>query len=275
MDTLICLDIDGTITEDKFSVPIEIVNYLRGLVNKGYSLFLVTGRPFSFTIKALSGFDFPYYLSCQNGSVILLMPEKKELDRKYLSSSVLPPVENAYQEFPLDFLIYSGYETGDFCYYRRKNFSKEYLEYLDDLQKREEAPWQDVHSFDKGGLFSFPLIKGFGPKKIMELIKDKLEEQDLFQLSLIKDPFNAVYRLLLITERSVNKGSAVHFLKKNLKSKYVIAAGDDENDASMIAIADTKIVMNTAPTHLKRVADIIALPPRELGIIHALEEVLA
>ena len=49
---------------------------------------------------------------------------------------------------------------------------------------------------------------------------------------------------------------------------------DDENDLSMLKVADKKIVVNTAPSHLKTIADVICLPPKELGIIHALKEVL-
>lgn len=274
MDTLICLDIDGTITDTKFSVPKEITNYLKNLSNKGYDLFFVTGRPFAFALGALKSFDFPYYLCCQNGSIILSMPEKKELNKKYLSSSILPLVEKAYEEFSLDFLVYSGYEKGDFCYYRKNNFSKEHLEYIKDLQKRQDAIWVNVPSFSKDFLLSFPLIKCFGSRATMEIIKEKLEKEKLLAITLIKDPFNLNYHLLLITDHSVSKGNAVKFLKDKLNKKRIVVAGDDNNDISMLAIADKKIVINTAPSEMQKEADIIALSPKELGIIYALEEVL-
>jgi len=274
MDTLICLDIDGTITEDKFSVPEEIREYLKNLSLKGYPLAFVTGRDFTFAHKAIEKFDFSYSIACQNGSIILSMPEKKELFRNYLDGSILPILEKAYEEVPIDFLIYSGYEKGDFCFYRKKNLQKESLMYIEDLQKRQNASWQEVEDFDPRHFSSFPLIKGFGPAKVMEMIKEKLSEYDFFDLSLIHDPFDDRYRLLQITKKGVSKGSAVSYLKKHLNLSYTVVAGDDENDESMIDVADKKIVVTTAPTSLKEKADIIALNPNELGIIHALNEAL-
>jgi len=272
MDPLICLDIDGTITDDKYSVPKEICDYLKDLSKKGLTIFFETGRDSSFALRALSEMNFPYYLACQNGSVVLSMPEKKILTKTYMKRDILPFLEEAYKELNLDYLIYAGCEKGDFCYYRRDKFSDEYLQYLDDLQQRQEALWENVKSFD--GIEAFPLIKGFGPLKVMEIVKEDLSKHLSLRVSLNKDPFKKNFRLLLITDSQASKGNALLFLKEKLKKNHVIAAGDDNNDKTMIEQADYKIVINTAPERLKEKADKIALPPSENGIIHALKEVL-
>jgi hypothetical protein len=51
----------------------------------------------------------------------------------------------------------------------------------------------------------------------------------------------------------------------------VIAAGDDENDISLLNAADTKIAMSHAPEALQQVADFIAPPTKDCGIIKALQ----
>ena len=271
---MICLDIDGTITEDKFSVPEKTEKYLQELSEKGYPIFFETGRSFAFAMRSLEKFSFPYYISPQNGSVILQMPEKKEIFKKYLDRSNLNIIEEVFSENCTDFFIYSGYEKKDCCYYRKQNFSKIELEYIASVQDREHAYWIPVDNFDDGMFSSFPLIKGFGPRKAMELLKEKLNQTSLFQVSLNKDPFIESYYLLLITHKEVSKGSALMALKEKLGVKRVIAAGDDDNDKSMLLKADIKIVINTASQDLKSLADVIALRPNEYGIINALKEVL-
>lgn len=274
MDTLICLDIDGTITEDKFSVPKKTENYLQELAIKGYPIFFETGRSFSFAMNLLKNFSFPYYISPQNGSVILKMPEKKEVFKKYLKYEHFSVIEEAVSKFSTDFCIYSGYENNDCCYYRKQNFSKDDLDYIAKVQDREQVNWVSVKDFDSNTFSSFPLIKGFGLLKDMQLLKKELSKSPFFQVSLNKDPFIEPYYLLLITHKEVSKGAALIELKKKLGLKKVVAAGDDDNDESMLLKADTKIVMETATQDLKDLADIIAPRPNECGIVTALKEVL-
>ena len=54
----------------------------------------------------------------------------------------------------------------------------------------------------------------------------------------------------------------------------MIAAGDDENDISLLEAADVKIAMSHAPEKLQEIAQFIAPPTRDLGIITALQMVL-
>ena len=60
MNGWIALDIDGTITLDKYSVPQEVVDYLRKLEKSGWNIAMATGRSFVFASMALSKFDFPF-----------------------------------------------------------------------------------------------------------------------------------------------------------------------------------------------------------------------
>ena len=53
---------------------------------------------------------------------------------------------------------------------------------------------------------------------------------------------------------------------------YVIAAGDDLNDLSMLAAADCKIVMENAPLQMHSIAHILAPSAQKQGIIAALKE---
>ena len=131
----IALDIDGTITLDKYSVPSEVVEALRKFVGEGWNLLMTTGRPYSFASMALEAFDFPYIFSAQNGSIVMEIPERKVLFKNDMLQSSIQLVEEAYTGIDSDFVIYAGYEKGDFCYWRPKKLNAEEHRYLDDIQK--------------------------------------------------------------------------------------------------------------------------------------------
>ena len=95
----IALDIDGTITLDKYSVPKPVVQYLRHLHEEGWNIAMATGRPFAFGSIALSEFDFPYIFLAQNGSIAIEMPSKKILFKK-LKMKGLEPLR---KKFTIDF----------------------------------------------------------------------------------------------------------------------------------------------------------------------------
>jgi len=266
----IALDIDGTITLDKYSVPRQVTDYLRQLQKEGWNIAMATGRPYAFASMALSDFDFPYIFLAQNGSIALEMPTKKVLFQNYISSHSIALVEKAYEGIDSDFLVYAGFEKGDFCYWRPQRLSPDDLHYLKDLQKRQKEKWQQVDQFDL--LDDFPLIKCFGNETRMNQIATKLRETGKFQVTKIRDPFEEGYFLLLVTDQKASKGASLKevFALKG-RGPRVIAAGDDENDISLLQAADIKIAMAHAPESLQRVATFIAPPTRDHGIITALQ----
>ena len=78
--------------------------------------------------------------------------------------------------------------------------------------------------------------------------------------------------MLLVTDLSASKGgSLLEVLRLKGRGAKVIAAGDDENDLSLLKAADVKIAMDHAPKSLKEIADFIAPPTKDCGIIHALQ----
>lgn len=268
----IALDIDGTITLDKYSVPSAVVAFLRDLHRDGWNIAMATGRPFAFAAMALSQFDFPYTFIAQNGSLALSMPEKKLLFKTYLSANSISFFEQAYEGIESDFLIYAGYEKGDFCYWRPNRFSKEDLHYISDLQKRQKEKWEEVDRFESIQLDAFPLIKCFGNEKKMDLIAKRLRTFKKFEITKLRDPFEEGYYILLVTSENVSKGdSLMKVFQLKGRGAHVIAAGDDENDISLLNVADTKIAMAHAPESLQRVATFIAPPTKDHGIIKALQ----
>jgi hypothetical protein len=211
----------------------------------------------------------------QNGADILAMPEKKLVFRHYLDSSVLPALEEAYQGEREHFLIYSGYEHGDFCYYCPERFSPPLLTHLETIQALSPEPWKALASFAFESPLRFPLAKCLGSKESMQRVNQRLSEVAELSATLIHDPLGEEIYLNLVTCQGATKGHALRQIQAlaGHTEGLVIAAGDDLNDISMLHEADVKIVMATAPQEMHALAHILAPPSDACGIITALKQV--
>lgn len=268
---LIALDIDGTLTGRDHLVPHEVVDYLHHLFDEGWKIVLLTGRPLSYARHGIANFNFPFYLAVQNGADILEMPTGKLAQRSYLDMEAVYSIDKLHDEY----LIYSGFEGGDFCYYQPKRFSQEMLKYLKKLEKLSNSPWQPIEHLDISQTH-FPLIKCIGHRKDLEPVQQKLSECSNIAAALINDPVSdGFYDLILVNHVDATKGCALKRIQKYLGiSGPVIAAGDDENDVPMLRVADIAIAMGTAPEHVLKEGDIIAPPATEMGIIPALTQAI-
>lgn len=271
MKGIIALDIDGTITPEHHGISREIVTFLGNLHEDGWRLIFITGRTFSWGYSALRFLPFPYYFAVQNGAIILEMPSRKILSKKYLDHSIIPAMETICQGKPTDFVVYAGYEFNDRCFYRPKHFDKDLLDYLKTRQQGLEESWEAVESFDELPIDSFPSVKCFGKMEWLKGITEEIESKLQLHIPVIRDTFNENYYVAQATNPLVSKGYALKdFIKFIGERGVVIAAGDDYNDRTMLDEADIKVVMATAPQDLRDMADIIAPSANVNGIIQGL-----
>jgi hydroxymethylpyrimidine pyrophosphatase-like HAD family hydrolase len=276
MKGCICLDIDGTITADPFSIPKVVISYFETLQKEGWSFLFSTGRDFSFASKLFKDVSFPFFLSLQNGADVLEMPKANPLYKQHLSYDIIPDLEKMYQDLKEDFLVYAGWQEGDFCYYRPHRFSCEMLEHLKRLESFASKPWRAIEDFSLLKGSSFSLIKGLGSLEEMNLLHERLERRGRLQVSMIEDPLarGSIY-LNLITASKVTKGSVINKLRDLFPKEAVfIAAGDDYNDIPLLEAADRKIAMEGSPKALIERADLIAKSAKEMGIIKALQTII-
>lgn len=273
MKIAIALDIDGTLTHRADWIDPRLVEFLRGLVAQGVPIALVTGRTFSYAEKVLGYLDFPYLLAVQNGADLLEMPAKRSLERHYLDASLISEIDRAYDGQEEDFIIYAGVDRGDFCFYRPERFSLKMRPYLKKLESLGAAAWRESDfSLDQE---RFPLIKCFGNKEAMQALHQRLKRNPAVEVAMIHDPIDPSLYLNLITHPEANKGSVIRFFRRSLEGAVIIAAGDDDNDVKMLKEADVAIVMETAPSEMHALADIVARPAQQCGLMEAIEEAMA
>lgn len=271
----IALDIDGTITDDSHHAPREVVRFLHAVQKKGWELIFITGRTFSFAYRVVKEFDFPFYLAVQNGADILSMPDQKLIARHYLDQRMIPILERAYEGEKEDFIVYAGYQHGDFCYYRPQYFSAQLTEHLQKIMALSLEPWKSVSDFNFDQESSFPLAKCLGTKESMQRVNALLQTCPDVSATMIRDPLGENIYLNLVTTKQATKGHALQIVKQMVgDTGPVIAAGDDLNDVSMLLPADIRIVMASAPLEMHSLATILAQHGAEHGIISALKKAI-
>ena len=102
-------------------------------------------------------------------------------------------------------------------------------------------------------------------------------EHDLhLHAPLNRDPFNPDYYVIQATHPKATKGEVLKdFIQINqIRGPLIAAEGDDNNDLSMLKIADIKVVMANAPEELLKLADVIAPPANHDGIVQGLRQAI-
>ena len=143
---LIALDIDGTITYNMKPLDSRVRLFLTGLYEQGWTFVFITGRTFEFGYKVLESLAFPYYYAPQNGAILLEMPERKILNKKYLGKSILPSMTKICEEESSSFVIYAGFEYNNCCYYCPDQFYPDLLTYLEARCKAFGEVWTPLNS---------------------------------------------------------------------------------------------------------------------------------
>lgn len=272
---IIALDIDGTVTAQAHELDSKVIDALHSLSKEGWAFIFITGRPFQWGFATLEALPFSYALAVQNGALLLEMPSRKILVRKYLTQKILPQIEKIGQEYETDFVVYSGLENNDLCYYRSATYSPSDLSY--GLKRAEflGEKWQFVPTFSDLPISRFTSIKFFTQDDRAYLLSAKIEKEMGLHAPPNRDPFNLNYFVIQATHAEATKGNILkEFIREKKMTGPIIAAGDDHNDLSMLKMAHMKVVMENAPLDLLAIADVIAPPATHQGIIIGLAEAI-
>lgn len=272
---LIALDIDGTLTDKIETVHPDVVDYLSDLHNKGWQFIFITGRPLRWGERTVQTLNFPCALAVQNGALILEWPTKHILDRQYLTQNFLPQMEAVCKKYMMNFVVYTGSENEDRCYYCPQHFDPELHAYLLRRATLTEEEWIPLESYADLPFTTFSAFKCFATKEQAHLLSVQIEETLKLHAPPIRDPFSDTYFVIQVTHAHATKGRALqrYATMHNIQGP-IIAAGDDCNDMSMLRVADFKIAMTDAPEELRAIADVIAPPASQNGLIIGLQKIL-
>lgn len=274
MKGVIALDIDGTITHGLEDVSMDVIDYLHTLVVEGWQVVFITGRTFALAERVLQVLPFPYLLAVYNGALIIDMPTQTVIQRQYLAKEDLALFQPISLEAANDCVVYTGWENADRCYYRPAQFEPAMLEYAQHRQTRKMESWEGLEEFESLPVMTFPSLKYFGASPAIDKLCHRIEEKLGLHAPLCYDSIYKGYGIAQVTHAQATKGMALRTLAQRCQAPVTIAAGDGGNDASMLEVANIRVVMQNAPPAILKLADIVAPPAEANGIISGLRQAI-
>lgn len=270
---IVALDIDGTLTTFRDHLPDEVNAFLNQVIEEEWIVLFITGRTFSFAEPMIAGLKGTFYMAVQNGAALYSLPSKVQLAKHYLSRSCIPALDPFFEGRSFGLLIESGREAEDRCYYCPDAFSAEEKAYLQLRRKMSKEAWIPLAGFSELPLTEFAVGKFFAKREEAEELSTLLEQQHPVRSIVIRDPFREGYCLAHINAKGASKGAILsQFHTQYAPHMPILAAGDDWNDKEMLERSTYKIVMQNAPQEMHSLADYLAPPAKEQGIIPALRE---
>ncbi|MBO4863773.1 MAG: HAD family phosphatase [Eubacterium sp.] len=243
-------DLDGTILTDEKKISPGTKKALTDFVNRGNTFAVCTGRDINSARAAYRSLELDVrgsFAIAYNGAQIYDIDNEKTVYRTGVEISLVAEILALAKEFGIhvhtyndDFILSPAYnECMDF--YRR--VIKTPLIVADDIVKfLDKAP---------GKLICIELHDHAKQEKFREMIEERYG--DILNLMYSND-----YYLELIPKES-GKGNALLRLAEYLgvKTENTIAAGDADNDISMIQAAGLGVAMINASDTTKAAADVV------------------
>ena len=117
MQGIIALDIDGTLTAERHKLEQEVIEALNEHYHAGWRVYLLHWTSLCLGLSVIASLSISHALAVQNGALLLEMPNQKILSRNALDKSVLQQLDMISTHEGTDFVIYSGFENEDWCFY--------------------------------------------------------------------------------------------------------------------------------------------------------------
>lgn len=257
---LIALDLDGTLIDPgNNGVHPDVRGAIRRALAQGVVVTLATGRPFAFTRPVALELGLRAPLLCYQGGVIREM-DGRVLRQITFAPGVLAPALALARRRQWQF-----YFEGDGAVYREAN-----LPYDPILAQILALPIHTVA--DLGAADQVPPPNQFGV-----YLPAGVTEADVAAVQAAVGPAATVLRthhaFFNGFPSEVSKGASLGWLAARLgiPRVAVMAVGDADNDASMVAWAGLGVAMGNARPSVLAVADWVAPPLEAQGVAAALE----
>jgi hydroxymethylpyrimidine pyrophosphatase-like HAD family hydrolase len=271
----IALDIDGTVTASRDMIANDVIQYIHRLSDEGWFIHFVTGRTFPWAMHILDALTFPFALSAFNGAETYLLPEKKLIRHTYISKKVLSDIVGEFKDLDIASMIYCNHRGVYSSYFYPAHATTTLRRHIEDrikALKEQSQILDDITGFPYEELCS---MRCFGLPTEVALVGRRIEEKMQLLAPQMTDSYDPRFSIVQVTSGNVSKGEAIKNVFDHIDGEgIIIGCGDDYNDVAMLEVADIKVVMASAPHEVLRLADVVAPPAKELGIIYGLSKAL-
>ena len=266
---LICIDMDGTLLNDKKTISERNIKAIRLAHDRGVRIAVCTGRIFTSAdyFSDLLGVKSPVIAA--NGAHI----REKDRDEIVYKASIGIEKCNKLLSVFRQYDIYPHFYTNEMIFTENIEYSSHFYEETNKTLSKDKQikvvlvkDWDEV--FEK---YEAEIFKGIGVDADIEKIrKAKISLRDMNEFEVVSSHFDNFE----VTAKGVSKGNAVKVLADyyRINSKQVICIGDSENDLSMIIYAGLGIAMGNADENIKEAAKYITDNNNCDGVAKAIEK---
>lgn len=263
---LLFTDMDGTLLQDDSTISAEMKQELDRISAAGHRLILTSGRPLPAILEVCeeAGLTYPgMIIISNNGGYIYDYDEDNTILEYHLAQDDIAYIVTKAQEAGIH--IHGYTKSHIVCremneelkfYTRRIHMPLKYVKDIAEALPEGSYKLQAIHLTDPEALVRFR-------DSLLPYCKDRI--QMIFS--------NEKY--LEILPIQAGKGNAVHFVTDYLpfSRTHTYAAGDAENDISMLTAAHIGIAMQNATDAVKACADIITTKDNnQNGLLEVLQK---
>ncbi len=243
-------DMDGTLLLKDSTISNRMRDALREMTKRGHKLVLTSGRPLPSILERIQTLklDFPgIYVIANNGGLIYDPENRKNIYAKKLPQDLLSKV--------IDVVVRSGIHVH--AYTDTEIVGMKEDEELIYYMKRIHMPFiktDDIGAYLKDGSYKVQIIH-LTDKDRLEALREELRKHFDSEVEI----FFTNNHYLEVFPKGVSKGKAILTLTDHLgfDRANTFAAGDAENDISMIKAAATGIAMANGDEEVKAAADVV------------------
>lgn len=266
---LICIDMDGTLLNDKKTISERNLRTIRLANEKGVRVAVCTGRIFTSAdfFSEFLGVKSPVIAS--NGAYIREKDRDEVVYKATLGVQKCKKLLSVFREYD----IYPHYYTSDTVFTEKLIYSSSFYEEVNKTLPKDKQvkivlveDWNDIFQRYESEIF-----KGIAVDDDIEKIhKAKMSLRDRSDFEVVSSRFDNFE----VMNKGVSKGSAVKILADyyGINSEQVICIGDSENDLSMIKFAGLGVAMGNADEDVKEAAKYITDSNNCDGVAKAIEK---
>lgn len=266
---LVGVDLDGTLFNSEKIIDAGTRSAISKAKKRGIEIVPVTGRPLGGLSKEIFNtpeFDFAI---TNNGAEITNLKTGKAVFSKQTECQTSLKIIKAVEEAGLYYEVFAnGYgrlTKKCFDFYINENKNEHIKKYIRESRKIVD----DVYAYIESGNLKTDEI----------LVSFRNEEEEKTVLNILSNVKDIQYwylagKFIEITNYGADKGKAFEFLTSymGLKKENTLAAGDGENDISLLKSAGVSVAVSNAQKEILEMADIVTLSNDQGGIGKIIEK---
>ena len=245
---------------DDMTIPTPVKRAIAAVKSEGIAVTLATGRAFGIASGYARELEIDVPLICFQGGLIQPVDGGRPLYRATMERECVRDVLRSPAAQGTEVAVFAG---GRVFLSRHRQSREFYRRFLGSRLR-----WVD----DLGDV-----VDRYATMKVILFVEPERAEETMRELRQgVSDEIAIVRSHEILVEchpRGVSKGDALRRLAEHLDvpRANVMAIGDQANDASMVAWAGIGVAMGNAVPETKAVADWIAPPLEEDGVVRAID----